>query len=68
MINSTYNAVEWLKKTLWGYRVENVVNFEIVIADDGSGAETKQLIQKFQADFPVPIVHVRHEDEGFQKW
>ena len=67
VIISTYNAVEWLKKTLWGYRVQNVANFEIVIADDGSGVETKQLIQEFQKDFPVPIIHVWHEDKGFQK-
>lgn len=67
VIVSTYNAVEWLHKTLEGYRVQDFLNFEVVVADDGSGFETKQLLQRLQRDFPVPIVHVWHEDRGFQK-
>ena len=67
VIISTYNAVEWLKKTLWGYRIQTVNNFEIVIADDGSGPETKALIETFNKNYPVPIIHVWQEDDGFQK-
>lgn len=67
VIISTYNAVEWLKKTLWGYSVQSFPNFEIVIADDGSGPETKEIIKDFQQDFPAPLIHVWHEDTGFQK-
>lgn len=67
VIISTYNAVEWLTKTLWGYAVQTTTDFEIVIADDGSGPETKSLIEKVAKDFPVPIIHVWQEDEGFQK-
>lgn len=40
---------------------------EVIIADDGSGPETQALIEYFQKDFPVPLVHVWHEDNGFQK-
>lgn len=67
VIISTYNAEEWLKKTLWGYSVQTIQNFEIVIADDGSGPETAQLIASFRSWFPAPIIHVWHEDAGFQK-
>lgn len=67
VVLSTYNAVEWLEKTLWGYSVQTFGSFEVVIADDGSGPETKDLIEKFQKDFPVPIIHVWHKDNGFQK-
>lgn len=67
VIISTYNAVEWLKKTLWGYSVQSYPDFEVVIADDGSGDETRNLIQEFKKDFPVPVHHVWHEDNGFQK-
>lgn len=67
VIISTYNAVDWLKKTLWGYAIQTTSDFEIVIADDGSGPETKELIDKFKLDFPVPIIHVWQEDHGFQK-
>ncbi len=67
VILSTYNAVDWLEKTLWGYEVQTTFDFEIVIADDGSGPETKELLNRFSKDFPVPIIHVWQEDEGFQK-
>jgi glycosyltransferase involved in cell wall biosynthesis len=67
VIISTYNAVEWLTKTLWGYAVQTTTDFEIVIADDGSGPETKECIASFSKEFPVPIIHVWQEDDGFQK-
>ena len=67
IIISTYNAVDWLEKTLWSYSVQTVNDFEIIIADDGSGEETKILIDTFKEHFPVPIVHVWQEDDGFQK-
>ena len=67
VIISTYNAVEWLKKTLWSYAVQTTTDFEIVIADDGSGPETKECIEDFTKTLPVAIVHVWQEDDGFQK-
>lgn len=67
VIISTYNAVEWLRKTLWGYAQQTTKDFEIVIADDGSGEETLKTIKEFQEGFPVPIIHVWHEDKGFRK-
>lgn len=67
VIISTYNAVAWLTKALWGYAVQTTTDFELVIADDGSGPETKACIEGFKQDFPVPIIHVWQEDEGFQK-
>lgn len=67
VIISTYNAVEWLKKTLIGYKVQTYTDFEIVIADDGSGEETRELLEVFQKEMPVPVIHVWHEDRGFQK-
>lgn len=67
VILSTYNAVDWLEKTLWGYQVQNTTDFEVIIADDGSGPETKELLDQFSEDFPVPIIHVWQEDDGFQK-
>src|SRR6478752_6820257 len=67
VIMSTYNAVEWLEKVLWGFSVQTVTDFEIIIADDGSRAETKSKIEELSKLISIPIVHVWHEDHGFQK-
>jgi glycosyltransferase involved in cell wall biosynthesis len=67
VIFSTYNAPAWLEKVLWGFFNQTVSNFEIVIADDGSGEETRELIKQLQATAPVPVRHVWQADDGFQK-
>jgi glycosyltransferase involved in cell wall biosynthesis len=67
VIISTYNSPEWLEKVLWGYECQTYKDFEIVIADDGSGEPTKQLIERMKKESPLNIIHVWHEDRGFQK-
>ncbi len=67
VIISTYNAKEWLEKVLWGYNQQTFKEFELVIADDGSKKDTKELIDSFTAIANYPIIHVWHEDNGFQK-
>lgn len=65
VIISTYNNPRWLEKTLWGYTLQSEKPDEIVIADDGSRDDTRQLIESFKDR--LPIKHVWHEDRGFQK-
>lgn len=65
IVISTYNNPAWLEKTLWGYLYQTRRPDEIVIADDGSGPATRELIDSFRAS--LPIKHVWHEDRGFQK-
>ncbi|WP_340074984.1 glycosyltransferase family 2 protein [Leptobacterium sp. I13] len=67
VIISTYNAEAWLEKVLWGYHTQTYKSFEVIIADDGSTDKTKDLIARIQKKVFYPIVHVWHEDEGFQK-
>ncbi|MGJ8677475.1 MAG: glycosyltransferase family 2 protein [Akkermansiaceae bacterium] len=67
VIVSTYNNPAWLEKTLWGYLYQNHSDFNIIVADDGSGQETAELIQRFQNETPLQIQHIWHEDRGFQK-
>ncbi len=67
VIMSTYNAVQWLEKVLWGFSVQTVTDFEIIIADDGSGFETKEKIEELKKVITIPIIHVWQEDDGFQK-
>ncbi|CAI8417170.1 glycosyltransferase family 2 protein [Flavobacteriaceae bacterium] len=67
IIISTYNSPKWLEKVLIGYNHQSYQFFEIVIADDGSGQETLDLIASIKSKVFYPIVHVWHEDNGFQK-
>lgn len=67
VIISTYNAVNWLRKTLMGYKVQDFHDFELIIADDGSSKETREFLEEFQKETSIPIIHLWQEDEGFQK-
>ncbi len=67
VIISTYNKPEWLEKVLWGFNCQTYKDFEVIIADDGSGPETKELIDIMRNKVSYNINHVWQEDEGFQK-
>jgi len=67
VVVSTYNAPHFLSLVLEGYRQQTDHNFSVYVADDGSTEETKELIRKIKADFPVTLHHVWHEDTGFRK-
>lgn len=64
---STYNWPEALMRAVGGMLDQTVMPYEIVIADDGSGPETAQAINKLCEESPVPIIHVWQEDDGFRK-
>lgn len=67
VIFTTYNSVEWLEKVIWGFAIQDFKDFEVIIADDGSGPETKAKIEECQNEFDLEIHHVWHPDDGFQK-
>ncbi|MFC4817034.1 MULTISPECIES: glycosyltransferase family 2 protein [unclassified Flavobacterium] len=67
VVVSTYNAEEWLEKVLIGYSVQTYKDFEVIIADDGSRQSTKDLIDKYAAEYPVPLRHLWHEDMGYRR-
>ena len=67
VIISTYNNPLWLEKVLWSYNQQTFINFEIVIADDGSGEDTLEVIKTMSTKVSYPIKHVWHEDYGFRK-
>jgi len=67
IIISTYNNPKWLEKVLWSYECQSELDFEIIIADDGSGEETRSLIDSFSTKSSKHVEHVWHVDNGFQK-
>ncbi|WP_409966384.1 Chondroitin synthase [Mycovorax composti] len=66
LIVSTYNWPEALRLCLMSIRAQSMLPKEVIIADDGSGKATEQLIDEFRKDFPIPLIHVWQEDKGFQ--
>jgi glycosyltransferase involved in cell wall biosynthesis len=67
VIFTTYNSPEWLQKVLWGFDCQTDTNFEVVVADDGSTNETRQVIDRMRDETTMAIQHIWHEDDGFQK-
>ena len=64
VIVTTYNWPKALHAVLQSLVSQSRLPDEVIIADDGSGPETRELIESFEA--PFPIVHAWHADDGFQ--
>src|SRR5690606_21181224 len=67
IIITTYNSPDWLEKVLWGYQAQTNHDFEVIIADDGSGEATRQRIEELRPSLKYSVQHIWHEDEGFRK-
>lgn len=67
VIFTTYNHPKWLEKVLWGFSAQTVKDFEIIVADDGSSNETREVVDGFVEQSGIAVKHIRHEDDGFQK-
>ncbi|MEI9933485.1 MAG: glycosyltransferase family 2 protein [Ferruginibacter sp.] len=67
LIISTYNSPLFLELILLSILNQKKLPDEVVIANDGSTIETQQLVEKYQLAFPVPLIHVWHEDDGFRQ-
>jgi glycosyltransferase involved in cell wall biosynthesis len=65
VIVSTYNRADALDAVLRALSRQSDRNFEIVVADDGSGAPTQRVVRDWIAR-SVPVKHVWHEDRGFR--
>ena len=64
---TTYNALTWLEKVIWGYAAQTHRDFELIIADDGSSPETADRIRALRRETGLDLVHLWQADEGFQK-
>lgn len=66
VVITTYNRPDALEAVLRACFAQCDKNFEIIIADDGSTANTKDCIERLKAISPVPMQHVWQPDEGFR--
>ncbi|MFC7369102.1 MULTISPECIES: glycosyltransferase family 2 protein [Vreelandella] len=66
LIITTYNWPEALALVLKSAINQDYKDYEIIIADDGSGKETQLCIDNFIQHSNVTIKHAWHEDAGFR--
>lgn len=66
VVITTYNRPDALEAVVEACFLQNDKNFEIIIADDGSTANTRDCIARLAARAPVPVKHVWQPDDGFR--
>jgi glycosyltransferase involved in cell wall biosynthesis len=67
LVIAVYQRPDILERVFVSLLGQTFLDFEILIADDGSGPEIAELIERYQPRFNQPIIHVWHEDDGFRK-
>ncbi len=66
LIVTTYNWPQALEVSLQSALAQTRQPFEIIVADDGSGESTAQVVKKIQQSAPFDVIHSWHEDKGFR--
>ena len=67
VIIAVHNRPDFLEKVFASLSNQTMGNFEIVVADDGSGPEIAALVNEWRKRFRYPVAHVRQEHRGFRK-
>ncbi len=68
VIVTTYNRPDSLRACLDSVAAQSDREFELVIADDGSGESTRESVLRYSAENPLapPVTHVYQEHRGFR--
>ncbi len=66
VIVTTYNRPDALAAVLEGYLPQIGSAFELIVADDGSTADTRAVVERYAARASYPLRHVWQEDQGFR--
>jgi len=64
LVVATYEWPEALEAVLLALADQSDRGFEVVVADDGSGPETRALVERWSA--LLPVRHVWQEDDGYR--
>jgi glycosyltransferase involved in cell wall biosynthesis len=67
LIIAVYNKPEALRLVLAACSRQSFTDFEVLIADDGSGPEVARVVEEMQSSATFPIRHLWHEDRGWRK-
>jgi glycosyltransferase involved in cell wall biosynthesis len=66
IVITTYNRPNALQAVIEGCFRQTDKDFEIIVADDGSGDATRECVAALRARSPVPLQHIWQPDEGFR--
>ena len=66
VVVTTYEWPEALDAVLRGFAGQTDDAFELVVADDGSGAATAEVVDRWRASFGDRLSHAWQEDAGFR--
>jgi glycosyltransferase involved in cell wall biosynthesis len=66
VIVTTYDRKDALDAALRALAHQSDRNFEIVVADDGSRADTARVVEAWASRVAVPVKHVWHEHDSFR--
>jgi glycosyltransferase involved in cell wall biosynthesis len=66
VVITTYNWPQALQRALEALARQRTLPHEVIVADDGSGDDTRALIETTARDYPVPLRHSWIEDRGFR--
>ena len=66
VVVATYNREDALGAVLRSLSRQTDRRFEVIVADDGSRAATREAVQAWKPRLSVSLKHVWHEDRGFR--
>ena len=67
LLVNTYNQPEYLARVLAAVSRQEHLPAEVLVADDGSGDETRAVFTRWAAQQPFRCEHVWQKNEGFRR-
>jgi glycosyltransferase involved in cell wall biosynthesis len=67
LIVAVYNKPDALRFLLAACAHQSFADFEVIVADDGSGPSIADIVHEGKHRYTYPIIHLWHEDRGWRK-
>ncbi len=67
LVIAVYNNVRALQFIFAALSRQSFIQFEVIIADDGSGKDIADIVNEAKRTFPFRIKHLWHADKGWRK-
>ncbi|MFN0157299.1 MAG: glycosyltransferase [Bacteroidota bacterium] len=67
LIIAVYNKPENFRFVLAACARQSFIDFEVIIADDGSDSTIRDVVDESQRHYSYPITHLWHENAGWRK-